>query len=78
MRKMFVLLMLFVLVSVSCQGAEEVSEETVVGVVLVGPSADRGWSQAHAEGIAYAVEKVPNSRAIVFELLNPADSQKPP
>jgi basic membrane lipoprotein Med (substrate-binding protein (PBP1-ABC) superfamily) len=43
------------------------------GVVLVGPRNDRGWSQAHAEGAEYVVEKLPGSEAIIFESLNPAD-----
>lgn len=49
-------------------------DEFVFGVVLVGPKNDRGWSQAHAEGAAYVMEKLPNTRAIIFESLNPADA----
>lgn len=89
MKKSLVLLLLLAVLAVACAPqVEEIvaeptvvpeviptlePEELVVGVVLVGPSTDRGWSQAHAEGVAYAVENLPNSRAIVFDLLNPAD-----
>jgi basic membrane lipoprotein Med (substrate-binding protein (PBP1-ABC) superfamily) len=47
--------------------------ELVFGVVLVGPRNDRGWSQAHYEGGLHVEEKLPGSRMIVFESLNPAD-----
>jgi simple sugar transport system substrate-binding protein len=49
-------------------------EEIVFGVVLVGPQDDRGWSQSHYEAGEYVMEKLPNSRMVVFESLNPADA----
>jgi simple sugar transport system substrate-binding protein len=49
------------------------AEEFVFGMVLVGPKNDHGWSQAHYTAGEYVMEKIPGSRMIVFESLNPAD-----
>ena len=49
-------------------------DEFVYGVVLVGPENDRGWSQSHAEATQFVSEHIENTRAIVFESLNPADT----
>ncbi len=49
-------------------------DEFVFGVVLVGPADDRGWSQSHFEGGTYVEENLPNTRMLVFESLNPADT----
>ena len=43
------------------------------GLVLVGPKNDHGWSQAHFEAGQYVEAKLPGSKMIVFESLNPAD-----
>ncbi len=48
-------------------------EEFVFGVVLVGPSNDRGWSEAHYNGGLYVQRNIPNSRMLTFESLNPND-----
>ena len=49
------------------------SQEFVFGVILVGPSNDRGWSEAHYNGGLYVQRNIPNSRMLVFESLNPND-----
>ena len=43
------------------------------GMILVGPRNDRGWSQAHHDGGAYAAQKT-GSEMIVMDFINPADS----
>jgi simple sugar transport system substrate-binding protein len=48
-------------------------QELVIGMILVGPKNDHGWSQAHYEGGLYTEEKLPGTRLTVFESLNPAD-----
>ena len=56
--------------------AEEPAAEAApitIGMVLVGPKNDHGWSQAHYEGGEFVVENMPGSDLIVFESLNPAD-----
>lgn len=51
-------------------------DEFVFGMILVGPSTDQGWSQAHYEAGEYLVEKLGEegitADMIVFENLNPA------
>jgi simple sugar transport system substrate-binding protein len=49
-------------------------EEFVFGVILVGPSTDRGWSQAHTEAARIAEANIEGARALIFESLNPADA----
>jgi simple sugar transport system substrate-binding protein len=49
-------------------------DEFVFGLILVGPSRDQGWSQAHFEAAQYAVENVEGVRMLMFESLNPADA----
>lgn len=57
------------------QETEPVSapETLTVGLILVGPKNDHGWSQAHFEGGQYIKDNLPGSEVIVFDLLNPAD-----
>ncbi|MCA9893507.1 MAG: BMP family ABC transporter substrate-binding protein [Anaerolineae bacterium] len=51
-------------------------DEFVFGMILVGPSTDQGWSQAHYEAGEYVIDKLAEdgvtARMIVFENLNPA------
>ena len=49
------------------------SEPIKFGMILVGPRNDRGWSQAHHDGGAYAAQKT-GSEMIVMDFINPADS----
>ncbi|HDD25320.1 MAG TPA: BMP family ABC transporter substrate-binding protein [Chloroflexi bacterium] len=51
--------------------AEE--EEFVFGVILVGPYNDHGWSEAHYTAAEYVTEKLPNTRFVYLDKLNPAD-----
>ncbi len=60
--------------------AEEAAEEPAgeaepltIGMILVGPRNDHGWSQAHYEGGQFVAENMPGTELIVFESLNPAD-----
>lgn len=48
-------------------------EEFVFGVILVGPYNDHGWSEAHYTAAEYIANKVPNSRFVYLDKLNPAD-----
>jgi simple sugar transport system substrate-binding protein len=52
---------------------EEPAEEFVFGVILVGPYNDHGWSEAHYTAAEYVTEKLPNSRFVYLDKLNPAD-----
>lgn len=55
-------------------GAAAAQEEFVFGLVLVGPQDDHGWSEAHYTAGEYVMEKIPGTRMVVFESLNPADA----
>ena len=44
-----------------------------IGVILVGPKNDHGWSEAHFNATEYAKSKIPGLQVIVEEKLNPAD-----
>lgn len=45
------------------------------GLLLVGPYNDRGWSQAHFEAGEYVQKKVPGTKMIYIDKVNPADRQ---
>jgi simple sugar transport system substrate-binding protein len=44
-----------------------------VGLLLVGPYNDHGWSQAHYDGVQYVVTKVPGIQMIYLDKANSAD-----
>jgi simple sugar transport system substrate-binding protein len=48
-------------------------EEFVFGMLLVGPFNDRGWSQAHYEAGEYLENRIPGSRMVYIDKVNPAD-----
>jgi simple sugar transport system substrate-binding protein len=48
-------------------------EPIKIGMILVGPRDDRGWSQAHLEGGQYAANAL-GGELIVIDKVNPADS----
>lgn len=43
------------------------------GMLLVDPYNDRGWSQAHYEAGRYVEEKLPGTKMIYIDKVNPAD-----
>ncbi len=47
----------------------------VFGILLVGPYNDHGWSQAHFEAGEYVEKKVPGTKMIYIDKVNPADRQ---
>jgi basic membrane protein A and related proteins len=48
-------------------------KEFTFGMLLVGPYNDHGWSQAHYEAGKYVEEKVPGSKMVYVDKVNPAD-----
>jgi len=48
-------------------------EEYTFGMLLVGPYNDHGWSQAHYDAGLYVEEKLPGSKMIYIDKVNPAD-----
>ena len=67
-------LVIAALVLVACgPAATPEPEEFVFGVILVGPYNDHGWSEAHYTAAEYVTEKLPNTRFVYLDKLNPAD-----
>ncbi|MDX2344123.1 MAG: BMP family ABC transporter substrate-binding protein [Acidimicrobiia bacterium] len=67
------MLMAFALIAGSCGGSDEVEGEGFTfGLILVGPSNDRGWSQAHYEAGQY-VEEQTGATMIFLDKVNVAD-----
>jgi len=50
-----------------------VDEPFVFGLLLVGPYNDHGYSQAHFEGGEYIQRKIPGTKMIYIDKVNPAD-----
>jgi len=48
-------------------------QEYIFGMLLVGPYNDHGWSQAHYEAGKYVEQKLPGSKMIYIDKVNPAD-----
>ncbi|MHB1296594.1 MAG: BMP family lipoprotein [Anaerolineae bacterium] len=48
-------------------------EEFIFGVVLVGPYNDHGYSEAHYQAGKYAEEKLPGTKMIYIDKMNPTD-----
>jgi len=49
------------------------SSSLTIGLVLVGPYNDQGWSQANYDAVQYVVKKVPGTKMIYIDKANPAD-----
>ena len=45
----------------------------MIGMVLVGPPNDGGWNQAQYDGAQYVLQKVPGTKFIYIDKVNPAD-----
>ena len=44
-----------------------------IGLVMVGPYNDHGWSQANYEGVQYVLQKVPGTKMVYIDRANTAD-----
>jgi hypothetical protein len=78
MRKLGKLvLILAVLISASAawgQSAMPAAGKTLtIGLVLVGPYNDQGWSQAHYDAVQYVTGKVAGTKMVYIDKANPAD-----
>ena len=67
-----VLLLLVALVFVSCSTAPAETGNTTIGMVLVGPINDGGWSQSHYDAMK-RVEKDAGVKFVYVDKVNPAD-----
>jgi simple sugar transport system substrate-binding protein len=73
-KTLFAGILLLTLLVVNGLSALAQDEPFVFGVVLVGPKNDQGWSQAHYEGGLKIEETNPDTKMLLFESLNTADS----
>jgi len=67
------LLVLFSMVLAACQPAAATSSSVTLGLLMVGPYNDKGWSQAHYDGAQYAVSKVTGAKMVYVDKVNTAD-----
>jgi simple sugar transport system substrate-binding protein len=44
-----------------------------IGLVMVGPYNDHGWSQANYDGLQYVLAKVPGTKLVYIDKANSAD-----
>lgn len=77
-RKGYIILIavftIIMLISSACQSGTKISGEGVIlGMLLVGPYNDHGWSQAHYDAGLYVQEKIPGSEMIYVDKVNTAD-----
>lgn len=70
---MMVLGFLFSLLASNSAPALGAEKPFIFGLLLVGPSNDRGWSQAHFEAGHYVEKKIPGAKMIYIDKVNPAD-----
>jgi simple sugar transport system substrate-binding protein len=79
MRKITHLALALLLVVAACGAAFAQSappaagNELTIGLVMVGPYNDHGWSQAHYDGMQYALAKIPGTKLVYIDKANSAD-----
>jgi simple sugar transport system substrate-binding protein len=55
------------------QAPKAAGSNLTIGLVMVGPYNDRGWSQANYEGMQYVLAKVPGTKLVYIDKANSAD-----
>jgi simple sugar transport system substrate-binding protein len=70
---LFVVLFSFFVTLSHSVGVRAADKPFIFGMLLVGPYNDRGWSQAHYEAGQYVEDKVPGTKMIYIDKVNPAD-----
>jgi len=53
--------------------AQTTAKPFIFGLLLVGPYNDHGWSQAHYDAGLYVEKKVPGTKMVYIDKVNPAD-----
>lgn len=70
--KLGVVLLVLGLFASACGSSDAIEGELKIGMILVGPQNDHGWSQAHYEAGQYVVNKL-GGQLIVVDKVNGAD-----
>lgn len=61
-------------VSAFAQSAPKAAGSSLtIGLLMVGPYNDHGWSQANYDGMQYVIAKVPGTKLVYIDKVNPAD-----
>ncbi len=78
MRRVGMLVLLLVALSVASTAFGQstmpaAGNNLTIGLLMVGPYNDHGWSQAHYDAMQYVIAKVPGVKMIYLDKVNPAD-----
>ncbi len=77
MRSLVKLILLLAVVARRLRGRESAmpaaGKNLTIGLVLVGPYNDHGWSQANYDAVQYVVRKVPGVKMVYIDKANSAD-----
>jgi len=68
-----IMAMVFSMLMITPTVARAAEKPFVFGLLMVGPHNDRGWSQAHFEAGEYVEKKLPGTKMIYIDKVNPAD-----
>ena len=77
--KLFRIFVLATIVALACTGAfaqsapKAAGSNLTIGLVMVGPYNDHGWSQANYDGMQYVTAKVPGTKLVYIDKANSAD-----
>ncbi|MFZ4615391.1 MAG: BMP family lipoprotein [Rectinemataceae bacterium] len=72
--KFILLALAFALVAgAAAWGQPAAGSNLTVGILLVGPYNDHGWSQATYDGLTYVTQKVAGTKMVYIDKVNPAD-----
>lgn len=70
----FALMAVAILAGAGAQAAPKAAGTSLtIGLLMVGPYNDHGWSQANFEGVKYVTEKVKGVKMVYIDKVNPAD-----
>ncbi|HYR02183.1 MAG TPA: BMP family ABC transporter substrate-binding protein, partial [Syntrophobacteria bacterium] len=72
-RKSLCLAVALLLIAAAGYAADLAGKPFVFGLLLVGPYNDRGWSQAHYDAGLYVERKLPGTKMIYLDKVNPGD-----
>jgi simple sugar transport system substrate-binding protein len=74
MKKILLLALLACLVfGGAAWGQTATGSNLTIGLLMVGPYNDHGWSQANYDGVNYVLAKVPGTKMVYVGKVNPAD-----
>ena len=76
-NKLFLILLVFAVAGtagIAGQGTMKAAGKALtIGLVLVGPYNDQGWSQANYDAVQYVVNKVPGTKMVYIDKANTSD-----